>query len=81
MLMRALGVLDIITCDQMILHASMARKASSTYLGFNRLDYPEIDPPAYHKWITINQTDDKVKTDELAIDFYDDMETNYEAHK
>jgi succinate dehydrogenase/fumarate reductase flavoprotein subunit len=81
MLMRALGVMDIITCDQMILHASIARKGSSTYLGFNRLDYPEIDPPAYHKWITINQAGDKVKTDQLAIDFYGDMETNYEARK
>jgi len=81
MLMRALGVLDILICDQMILHASLGRKASSTYLGFNRLDYTEIDPPQWHKWITIHQHNDSVKTEELAIDFYGDMQTNYEAHK
>jgi succinate dehydrogenase/fumarate reductase flavoprotein subunit len=80
-LMRTLGVLDILTCNQMILHTSLARKASSTYLGFNRLDYPEIDPPAYHKWITIHQEGKRVKTGELSLDFYGDMESNYEAHK
>ena len=80
-LMRALGVLDILTCNQMILHTSKFRKASSTYLGFNRLDYPESDPPAYHKWITIHREGDSVKTGELPIDFYGDMESNYEAHK
>ncbi|MFC1905982.1 FAD-dependent oxidoreductase [Chloroflexota bacterium] len=80
-LMRALGVLDILTCNQMIIHSSLGRKASSTYLGFNRLDYPEIDPPEHHKWITIHQEDGSIKTGELAIDFYGDMESNYEAHK
>jgi len=80
-LMRALGVLDILTCNQMIMHTSLGRKASSTYLGFNRLDYPETDPPQHHKWVTIHQEGDSVKTGELPIDFYGDMETNYEAHK
>ena len=80
-LMRSLGVLDILTCNQMIVHTSLARKASSQYLGFNRLDYPEIDPPAYRKWITIHRENDSVKTGELPLDFYGDMQSNYEAHK
>jgi len=44
-LMRTLEVFDILTCSQMIIQASLARKASSTYLGFVRSDYPELDPP------------------------------------
>lgn len=52
-LMRTLEVLNILTCDEMIVHASMARKASSPYLGFFRLDYPESDPSEWHKWITL----------------------------
>ncbi len=80
-LMRALGVLDILACNRMIIHTSLARKASSTYLGFNRLDHPKIDPPAHHKWVTLQQENGSVKTGELPIDFCGDMESNYEAHK
>lgn len=80
-LMRTLGVLDILTCDQMIIHASLARKASNAYLGFIRLDYPEIDPPEWHKWITIHQEDEKVKVEELPLDFWEPLKKNYEAHK
>jgi len=81
MLMRTLGVLDIITCNQMIVHACLARKASSEYLGFIRLDYPEMDPPEWHKWLTIKQKAGKVSVGELPIDFWGSLKENYEAHK
>ena len=79
-LMRTLEVFDILTCSQMIVHASLARKASSTYLGFVRSDYLDLDPPDWHKWITIRLQDDEVQTRELPIDFWGDLEENYEKH-
>ncbi len=79
-LMRTLEVFDILTCSQMIVHASLARKASSTYLGFVRSDYPDLDPPDWHKWITIRLQDDEVRTRELPIDFWGNLEENYEKH-
>ena len=77
---RALDVIDILTCDEMIIHASLGRKASSKFLGFTRLDYPEVDPLEWHKWITIKQESGEVKIGELPIDFWGPLKDNYEAH-
>ncbi len=77
---RTLDVLDLITVSQMIVQASLARKASSRFLNFYRLDYPEVDPPEWHKWITIKQENGQVKVGELAIDFWGSLKKNYEAH-
>jgi succinate dehydrogenase/fumarate reductase flavoprotein subunit len=79
-LMRTLEVIDILTCSQMIIHASLARKASSTFLNFIRLDYPLLDPPEWHKWITIKLTNGEVDIGELPIDFWAPLAENYEAH-
>ena len=80
-LMRTLEVLNILTCDEMIIHASMARKASSQRLGFSRLDYPETDPPNWHKWVTVRLERGTVKTGELPIDFWKPLAENYEKHR
>jgi len=80
-LTRALDVLDILTCDQIILHACLARKASSEVLSFSRTDYPEMDPPEWHKWIVIRQDKGEVKTGEMPIDFYEPLQDNYEASR
>jgi len=77
---RTLDVLDIITICQMIIHASMARKASSKFLNFHRLDYPEVDPPKWHKFITIRQEKGRVIVGELPTDFWGPPKENYEAH-
>jgi succinate dehydrogenase/fumarate reductase flavoprotein subunit len=79
-LMRALEVFNILTCNEMILHASMARKASSAILGFSRVDYPEVDPPEWHKWVTIRLENGEVKAGELPIDFWGPLRENYEKH-
>ena len=79
-LMRTLEVFDILTCSQMVIHASLARKASSQFLGFIRTDYPEMDPPAWHKWITIRLEEGNVRTAELPIDFWGELKKNYEKH-
>jgi succinate dehydrogenase/fumarate reductase flavoprotein subunit len=80
-LMRTLEVFNILTCSEIIIHASMVRKASSRYLDFYRLDDPEIDPPEWHKWVTIKLEDGKVRTGELPIDFWGSLEENYGRHR
>lgn len=77
---RTLDVLDILTASQIITHACLARRASCQFLDFNRLDCPEVDPPEWHKWITLKQEKDEVKVGELAIDFWGDLAANYGAH-
>jgi succinate dehydrogenase/fumarate reductase flavoprotein subunit len=79
-LMRTLEVMDILACSQMVIHASLARKASSRFLSFIRLDYPLLDPPEWHKWITIRLANGEVEIGELPIDFWGPLEENYEAH-
>jgi succinate dehydrogenase/fumarate reductase flavoprotein subunit len=76
---RIIDSFDIITCDQIIMNACIARKASSKFLGFYRLDYPEVDPPDWQKWLTVKLEDD-VKTGKLSIDFYGPLPESYEAH-
>ena len=80
-LMRTLEVFNILTCSQLILHASLARKASSPYLGFFRLDYPEMDPPEWRKWVTIRLEEGKIKVGELPLDFWKPLKENYERHR
>jgi len=79
-LMRSLEVLDILTCDRIIMHACMERKASSSFLNFIRTDYPEMDPPEWRKWITIRLEDGKVKSGEMPMDFSEPLKENFEAH-
>ena len=52
-LMRGLEDLSLLTHAQIILHASLARKASSRLLDFHRIDYPQLDPPEWNKFITV----------------------------
>ena len=80
-LMRTLEVINIITCDEMILYASMARKASSKVLGFFRLDYPAADPQEWNKWVTVKVEDGRVTSGEMALDFWKPLAVNYEKHR
>ena len=79
-LMRNLEDLSMLTHAQIIIHASLARRASSKFLGFNRIDYPQLDPPEWHKFITVKQENGEVKTGELPLDYYGNLKENYEAH-
>jgi succinate dehydrogenase/fumarate reductase flavoprotein subunit len=76
-LMRVLEVMDILTCCQMIVAACRARKASSTHLHFKRLDFPDVDPADWHKWIVIRRAGDTDRVSERPIDFWGDFEANY----
>jgi succinate dehydrogenase/fumarate reductase flavoprotein subunit len=79
-LMRGIEDLSMLIHGQIILQASLARKASSRVLNFFRLDYPEIDPPEWNKFITVQLENNKVKVGELPVDYYGDLKANYEAH-
>lgn len=76
-LMRVLDVLDILTCARIIVHACRARRASSTHLHFDRLDFPERDPPQWHKWLTVRQGERDMETGELPIAFWGEFEDGY----
>ncbi len=83
---RLLECFSLITVGELVMHASLARKASSIYLDFYRLDYPEMDPPDWEKLLPIRQADGKTKVRELPFDFHlkppyaPTYEENYQRH-
>jgi len=77
-LMRAMETTSVLTCGEMIMHASIARRASNSWLNFVRLDFPEVDPPEWNKWITARLEDGTVRHDYLEMEYWGDFETNYE---
>jgi succinate dehydrogenase/fumarate reductase flavoprotein subunit len=83
---RYLECLTRITISEMIIHASLARKASSRPLNFNRIDYPETDPQEWNKFITTRLENGEVKVGELPYNYWllpphaPDYRDNYEAH-
>jgi succinate dehydrogenase/fumarate reductase flavoprotein subunit len=79
-LMRGLEDLSMLAHAQLILHTSLARKASSRILEFNRIDYPQLDPPEWNKFLTLKLENGKPKVGELPTGYYGDMKQNYEAH-
>jgi succinate dehydrogenase/fumarate reductase flavoprotein subunit len=79
-LMRSLEDLSLLEHGRIILAASLARHASSRPLNFFRIDYPEVDPPDWNKFVTIRMENGKVAAGELPLDYFGDMKANYEAH-
>ncbi len=83
---RVLECHTILTVGEMVMHASLARQASSRYLNFHRLDYPAVDPPEWHKLLPIRLEDGQVKRGELPLDYdlkppyASSYEENYQAH-
>ncbi len=85
-LARTLECLSRITVGEMVMHASLARKASSRFLGFRRLDYPQVDPPEWNKFVTIRLKDGEVEVGELPFNYWllpphaPTYQKNYERH-
>jgi succinate dehydrogenase/fumarate reductase flavoprotein subunit len=79
-LMRSLEDLSLLNWAQIIIQASLARKASSLPLNFQRIDYPAIDPPEWNKFLTIKLEDGKVKTGLAPLNYWGNMKTQYEAN-
>ncbi|MFX1529446.1 MAG: hypothetical protein ACFFB4_17875, partial [Promethearchaeota archaeon] len=79
-LIRTLEVLNIVTNAKIIIYSCLARKASSKHLHFIRSDYPELDPPEWHKFVTVKLENNKVKVGALPIDYYGTINKNYENY-
>jgi|WetSurMetagenome_2_1015567.scaffolds.fasta_scaffold02268_4 succinate dehydrogenase/fumarate reductase flavoprotein subunit len=69
-LCRVLECHTHMTIAEIIMQSSLARKASSLFLDFKRLDYPKMDPPEWHKIVTIRQENEKVQVGELPLKYY-----------
>ena len=83
---RALECMSIIECSEIIVEASLLRKASSETLMFHRLDFPE-DSPEWHKWQPLHlNAHGEVTCRDLPLDFHarepfsNDFEENYQSH-
>jgi succinate dehydrogenase/fumarate reductase flavoprotein subunit len=83
---RLLECFSLIRVGELVMNSSLARKASSVFLSFQRLDYPEVDPPVWQKFLPIRLEDNKVKVRDLPLDFYLkppyalSYEENYKKH-
>jgi len=78
-LTRLLEVFDILTVSQIIIEASLARKISMKPLSFVRGDSIE-DDSSKDKLIVIRQSEGKVVTREVPVDYFGDLKENYEKH-
>lgn len=79
-LLRAMEDLSILNYAQAILHASLARKSSTKWLDFHRIDYPQMDPPEWNKLTTIKLENNRAVAGERPLDYAGDLKKNYEAH-
>jgi succinate dehydrogenase/fumarate reductase flavoprotein subunit len=87
-LMRVLETYALMTCGEVLMQASLGRKASSMWLDFHRTDYPEVDPPELDKFLTIRFAEDgKIVHGELPKDYWlrgsnaPSYLENYKAHR
>jgi succinate dehydrogenase/fumarate reductase flavoprotein subunit len=76
-LIRSLETANVLTNSEIVLHACRARRASSKELQFARVDFPEVDPPEWKKFVTVTRTEDGVHTGSMPIDYYGALEENY----
>ena len=83
---RLLECHTILTVGEMVMHASLARRASSAQLDFSRLDYPALDPPEWRKLLPVRRERGEVVSRDLPLDYYlqppfaSTFEENYRAH-
>ncbi len=79
-LMRSIEDLSHLDLANIILNAALARQASSRVLGFFRIDYPQVDPPAWNKFVTIKLENNKAKAGSLPLNYYGNLKASYESH-
>ncbi len=83
---RYLECLTRLTLSEVIINASLARKASSNILDFHRVDFPTVEPRDWRKYVTLKLKDDSVTTGDLPLDYYisgqnaSTFKENYESH-
>jgi succinate dehydrogenase/fumarate reductase flavoprotein subunit len=83
---RLLECHSLISVGELVMKASLARKASNTGMDFIRLDYPQMDPPEWNHLLPIHQENGKAVTRDVTLDFHikapyaATLEENYRKH-
>ncbi len=83
---RLLECHSVIATSELILNTCLVRKASSAFLTFSRLDFPDRDPPEWRKWLSVRQENGEIKVRDVALDFHlnapnaSTYEENYGCH-
>ena len=83
---RLLECHSLISIGELVIKSSLERRSSNSVLDFHRLDYPEMDPPAWDKLLPVRQEDGKLQVRELPLDFHVEppyaptLEENYRLH-
>lgn len=83
---RLLECHALIAVGELVIKASLERKASMSGMDFIRLDYPQMDPPEWNHLIPIRQENNRVKTRQVPLDFHirepnaGSLEENYQKH-
>jgi succinate dehydrogenase/fumarate reductase flavoprotein subunit len=83
---RTLECFSLILVGELALQSALARRCSSVYMDFFRMDYPETDPHEWEKFLPIRLEKDKVKVRDLPLDYHlkapftADYEENYRQH-
>jgi succinate dehydrogenase/fumarate reductase flavoprotein subunit len=67
---RTLESISLIAVGELVMNASLARKASSALLDFYRLDYPEVDPPEWQNFLSVSLEKNKAKVGALPLDYH-----------
>ena len=84
---RLLECYALINVGELVMKASLERRASSSIIDFHRLDYPEMDPLEWNKLLPVRQEGGKVQVRELPLDFHvqppnaPTLEENYQLHR
>jgi succinate dehydrogenase/fumarate reductase flavoprotein subunit len=84
---RMVECFSLLDVGESLLQSSLARKCSSSYLDFHRLDYPEMDPAQWEKLLPVHKEQDGIKVRDLPLDYHlkapfaADYEDNYRKHR
>ena len=76
----------MIDVGEAVIHAALARKASSAWLNFHRIDYPTVDPPEWGGLRPIRLGASGAVVRDLPFDYHlrapfaASLEENYETH-
>jgi succinate dehydrogenase/fumarate reductase flavoprotein subunit len=85
-LIRTLESINYVTLGKIIIHACLARKASSKFLNFKKIEYPEMDQPEWNKLITLRLEKGDVIVEDLSLNYWllppnaSSYEENYRKH-
>ncbi|MBR5383033.1 MAG: hypothetical protein IK133_04355, partial [Clostridia bacterium] len=80
-LTRAHEVSDILDVSEMILQACLLRKASCESLFFKRSDSDDAKADKENCYLVISQKDGQLKQRCVPLQFYGDLDTQYEKHR